>query len=147
MESKPNSTNGCQDNPFSVEEAAGTESNRRFDHASTLPRKASLANMDECRMYFIAGAGLIKIGISTNVQSRFRAIKNSSPVPVELVAVTRGSTFCEGQAHRKFAHLRRHGEWFEDRQEIRDFIARRLANPAFDPDSDYSWAAAVEAAR
>jgi hypothetical protein len=28
MESKPNPTNGCQDNPFSAEEAVGTESNQ-----------------------------------------------------------------------------------------------------------------------
>lgn len=112
---------------------------RSFDHASTLPRKACLANTDVCRMYFVAGAGLIKIGISTNVQSRFRAIRNSSPVPVELVAVIRGDTFFEGRAHDKFRHLRRHGEWFEDAPEIREFIASRLADHRFNVESDFVW--------
>lgn len=112
---------------------------RSFDHASTLPRKASLSDTDRCQMYFIAGAGLIKIGISTNVTSRLRAIRNSSPVPVELLAVIRGNTFFEGQAHRRFAHLRRHGEWFEDSPEIREFIQGRLAQPAFNVESGFSW--------
>ncbi len=98
----------------------------RFDHASTLPRKASLCNPDVCQMYFIAGAGLIKIGISTNIKSRFRAIRNSSPVPLELLGVTPGGTFKEGRAHQRFLQLRRHGEWFEDCPELREFIAARV---------------------
>ena len=98
----------------------------RFDHSSTLPRKASLSDISRCRLYFIAGAGLIKIGISTNLQSRFRAIRNSSPVPVELLGSCPGTTFFEGMLHRKFAHLRRHGEWFEDTPELRAEIAWRI---------------------
>jgi hypothetical protein len=98
----------------------------RFDHASTLPRKACLADIDQARVYFIAGAGLIKIGISTNITSRFRSIRNSSPVPLELLGSFPGTTMYEGWLHRKFAHLRRHGEWFEDAAELRDEIERRL---------------------
>jgi hypothetical protein len=97
-----------------------------FDHASTLPRKASLTDQTVCRMYFIAGAGLIKIGISTNVTARFRAIRNSSPVPVELLGHCRGSTATEGLMHSRFSGLRQHGEWFKDTPELRDEIARRL---------------------
>lgn len=82
----------------------------KFDHASTLPRKPCLADVSVARVYFIAGAGLIKIGVSTNVPSRFRAIRNSSPVPVELLGVFPGGTLEEGWAHQRFAHLRRHGE-------------------------------------
>lgn len=152
MESSATLTNHDDQDRPAPDSDRGTESNlsaaqlrrSKFDHASTLPRKASLADMDTCQMYFVAGSGLIKIGISTNVQSRFRAIRNSSPVPVELVAVIRGNTFSEGMAHAKFAHLRRHGEWFEDCEEIREFIAWRLGNPKFNIESDYSWAEAVE---
>lgn len=99
---------------------------RSFDHASTLPRKACLADISQARVYFIAGAGLIKIGISTNLQSRFRAIRNSSPVSVDLLGSCPGTTLSEGLLHQKFAHLRRHGEWFEDAPELRAEIEWRL---------------------
>lgn len=100
---------------------------RSFDHASTLPRKACLANIDVARVYFVAGAGLIKIGISTNVPSRFRAIRNASPVQVELIGSCPGTTATEGWLHSQFASQRRHGEWFEDTPELRAEIERRLA--------------------
>jgi hypothetical protein len=99
---------------------------RSFDHSSTLPRKPSLADITVARVYFVAGAGLIKIGISTNIPSRFRAIRNSSPVPVELLGSFPGTTFNEGLLHRKFGHLRRHGEWFEDTPELREEIGWRV---------------------
>lgn len=105
--------------------AAQTNAKTKFDHASTLPRKACLADIAVCRLYFIAGAGLIKIGISTNLASRFRAIRNSSPVPVELLGSCPGTTANEGFLHSKFAHLRRHGEWFEDTPELRAEIEWR----------------------
>jgi hypothetical protein len=47
-------------------------------------------------------------------------------VPVELLGSFPGTTFFEGMLHSKFAHLRRHGEWFEDTPELREEIARRL---------------------
>jgi hypothetical protein len=126
MESTQNLANGPSGDRFDAEEADGTLSNSRFDHASTLPRKACLADITRARVYFVAGAGLIKIGISTNIPSRFRAIRNSSPVPVELVGGFPGTTALEGLLHDKFGHLRRHGEWFEDTPELRSEIARRL---------------------
>ena len=98
----------------------------KFDHASALPRKACLADISRARVYFVAGAGLIKIGITTNITSRFRAIRNSSPVPVELLGSRPGTAFAEGALHSMFAHLRRHGEWFEDAPELRAEIKRQL---------------------
>lgn len=129
MESKPTLTNGVNFIRSTSHNGPGTLANR-FDHSSTLPRKASLANRDTCQIYFIAGAGLIKIGVSTNVQSRFRAIRNSSPVPVELLCATPGAIIDEHALHRRFSHLRRHGEWFEDCADIRDHIARLNQEPA-----------------
>ncbi len=38
-------------------------------------------------LYFLAGAGLIKIGVTTNLTSRIRCIRNSSPAPLELLAI------------------------------------------------------------
>lgn len=78
---------------------------------------------EKCSLYFLAGAGLIKIGVTTNLTSRIRAIRNSSPVPIEILAIMRGATnFEEMQLHAKFAALRRHGEWFDDDGSIRAHI-------------------------
>lgn len=80
-------------------------------------------------MYFLAGAGLIKIGITTNLTSRIRAIRNSSPVPLELLAIRRqAGNVEEGLIHGKFRALRRHGEWFEDEGAIREHIDSLINN-------------------
>jgi hypothetical protein len=81
-----------------------------------------LCEADGCVMYFLAGAGLIKIGISTGLTSRLRAIRNSSPVPLELLATLPSNNVHEGFTHDQFAHLRKHGEWFTDDGEIRAHI-------------------------
>jgi hypothetical protein len=94
----------------------------KFDHSSTLPRSSRLTDKSVCRLYFLARAGLIKIGITTNMVSRMRSIRNSCPVPLELLAFGCGNTVFEGLAHSRFKQLRRHGEWFEDEGSIRRYI-------------------------
>ena len=79
-------------------------------------------------LYFLAGAGLIKIGITTNLVSRIRAIRNSSPIPLELLATKPSNGLEEMRAHEKFKHLRRHGEWFEDNGEIREWVSMFTAH-------------------
>lgn len=93
-----------------------------YDPSSTLPRSRKLSDTNVCNLYFLAGAGLIKIGITTNLTSRIRSIRNSSPAPLVLLATGAGCTLWEGFAHSRFRHLRRHGEWFEDEGSIRDYI-------------------------
>lgn len=95
-----------------------------------------ITDQSKSEMYFLAGAGLIKIGISTNIKSRIRSIRNSSPVELELLAIRPEScTLVEIKTHFRFAHLRRHGEWFEDNGEIRGFIADLIrAGKARQPD-------------
>jgi hypothetical protein len=99
----------------------------KFDHARTLPRKVELADPELSSVYFLAGAGLIKIGVSTNVQSRVRSIRNASPVSIDLLGTVPGGTLGESFLHVSFAHLRRHGEWFEDTPELRHHIALCIA--------------------
>lgn len=87
-----------------------------------------VTDREKCSMYFIAGAGLIKIGITTNLTSRLRAIRNSSPVPLETLAIMpRRGNIEEGFMHARFDKLRRHGEWFEDEGSIRAHIADLIA--------------------
>ena len=101
---------------------AETADHPRTNPSSRLPRKASLADPSVCRLYFLAGAGLVKIGISTNPTSRIRSIRNSSPVPLELLALVEGCSAMEGILHCRFSALRQHGEWFTDDGQIRAYI-------------------------
>lgn len=112
-----------------------TNTSETADHIqATLPeppqarfQRNRVIDQSKSEMYFLAGAGLIKIGISTNLKSRVRSIRNSSPVDLELLAIRPQScTFVEIQTHTRFAHLRRHGEWFEDNGEIREFIGHLI---------------------
>lgn len=73
-------------------------------------------------VYFIEAAGLIKIGSTSNMASRFRGIRGSSPVPVNLIGVIPGGNPLEGILHARFSEHRRHGEWFDDCPAIRDYI-------------------------
>lgn len=63
-------------------------------------------------VYFIMGAGMTKIGVSTNVEQRFVAISAMSPVPLELVGYFPGTWRDENALHLQYAEFRSHGEWF-----------------------------------
>lgn len=112
--------------------AVAVEVKTKFDHASKLPRSPALSDREKCRVYFLAGAGLIKIGVTTNPTSRVRAIRNSSPVPLELLGLHKADMLFEMFMHQRFAHLRRHGEWFEDAPELREVIDAILNGHPFD---------------
>lgn len=55
---------------------------------------------------------LIKIGRSADVCARMKSLETGAGSPIELIAVIDHD--CEAELHKRFADLRRHGEWFED---------------------------------
>jgi hypothetical protein len=74
--------------------------------------------------YFIGGdVGAIKIGRSINVEVRLKDIQACSPIPVRVLASRQGVAR-EKMYHRRFAHRRLHGEWFERCPEIEAEIER-----------------------
>lgn len=73
-------------------------------------------------IYFIESADKIKIGIADNVAWRMADIANMSPVPVRLLGFIEGDEAAERALHVRFAHLRRHGEWFTASDELRTYI-------------------------
>lgn len=78
-------------------------------------------------VYFIESkSGLIKIGRSNRPHARFKAIKSMSPEELTLLGTIPESVVTESQLHKKFAHLRQHGEWFSDSPELRDFIEKNV---------------------
>jgi hypothetical protein len=55
---------------------------------------------------------MVKIGITTNLTTRLRDLRHSSPVPIVLLWQTPGASSIECELHVRFAHRRAHGEWF-----------------------------------
>jgi hypothetical protein len=76
--------------------------------------------------YFIqAGAkGLIKIGITTDFQSRLRSLQTSSPVPLRLLGVVPEDI--EDYCHVALWEWRVRGEWFKPVTEVLAFIEEQL---------------------
>lgn len=90
------------------------------------PAKAILLGEEHRRWaYFVrAETGLIKIGVAADVAKRVSALRTSSPVPLELLAQTRGGRELEADYHERFAAHRSHGEWFAPAPAILAEIAR-----------------------
>lgn len=74
-------------------------------------------------VYFVEGAGLIKIGHATNPVDRFFGMLTGCPVPLSLLAAAPGGPTLETALHRRFAGSRAHGEWFRTSAELSDVIA------------------------
>ena len=83
-------------------------------------------------IYFVQAeiGGPVKIGytIAESAGKRVAELQCGCPWPLKLVFTMPGTPQTEAKLHRRFAHLRVHGEWFEPRD---DFIAwlRARAKP------------------
>jgi len=78
---------------------------------------------DGC-VYFLLGrkSKRLKIGHSFHVPSRVKALQSSSPEELVVIKTIPGSQQLETRLHKKFAHLRLHGEWFRATTEIMEYI-------------------------
>lgn len=56
--------------------------------------------------------GLVKIGYAKNVPKRIREVAREWRGELALLRVAPGGRPEESSFHRRFAHLRQHGEWF-----------------------------------
>jgi hypothetical protein len=79
-------------------------------------------------VYFIrfGESGPIKIGkTNRNPRIRLALLQNGSPVRLHLMAIISepDEDHSEEALHRRFAHLRIRGEWFDSIRELTDFIA------------------------
>jgi hypothetical protein len=78
-------------------------------------------------VYFIQGAGLIKIGVSLYPQERLEALCLWSPVPLKLLAIVPGGYKLETKLHKMFAAFRVHGEWFYPTRDLIAIIEEYMA--------------------
>lgn len=75
-------------------------------------------------IYFIRGetTGLIKIGFARNPARRLTNLQIGSPDRLALLGTILGMMEDEFALHERFAHLRKHGEWFEPGDDLLAFI-------------------------
>jgi Meiotically up-regulated gene 113 len=74
--------------------------------------------------YFMRRGAFIKIGHSANPSSRSDDLQVNFPDEIEILAVIPDTVLREEDAHRKFWHLRKRGEWFRPEPELVEFIER-----------------------
>ncbi len=74
-------------------------------------------------VYFIEYQGLIKIGRSSHIRDRMLVLRREVGGELTLLGRIPTKDIKEVTVHKRFAHLRQHGEWFTDCEEIRNYIA------------------------
>lgn len=84
-----------------------------FDFAAAKAQRDATTHV-----YFVEGAGLIKIGFAVSPLARFAAMLTVSPVPLSLLASMPGGQTMENALHKRFAASRSHGEWFRNAPEL-----------------------------
>jgi len=96
----------------------------RKSRGSAIKRQPASARL----VYFIeaAGSNLVKIGSAVSPESRVRTLQTGSPVQLRLLGSTPGGESHERDLHRRFSHLRSHGEWFRSEPELVEHIARAV---------------------
>lgn len=75
-------------------------------------------------VYFIqpVAGGLIKVGYTDNIFTRFRQIQYHSPIPLQLLGMIEGDKVLEVGLHLEFLKERHHGEWFLPQGRIKEFL-------------------------
>lgn len=91
--------------------------------AFSFDRIAHYAPARGSRVYFISDGESIKIGVSVNPQERLLALQTGHARQLSILCTIPGGADEEFHMHAKFRHHRIRGEWFNDCQEIRDFVS------------------------
>lgn len=78
-------------------------------------------------VYFLRAGEFIKIGKATgSPQSRVASLKTGCPFPIDVIGFVAGGYDEERGLHRRFGHLRAHGEWFHAAPDLCAHIAQLL---------------------
>jgi hypothetical protein len=59
------------------------------------------------------GSGVVKIGKSGDIKSRFPGLQTGNPKPLQLLHLEPGAGALEKRLHAHFGRIRLHGEWFD----------------------------------
>lgn len=85
----------------------------------TLGRTAGL-------IYFVAMGDFVKIGFTTNLESRLQTLQTSSPEPLRLIKAVVGYKCDEADLHIQFSASRMSGEWFQMTPSLAELIASKV---------------------
>lgn len=66
--------------------------------------------------------GLVKIGITLDIAQRHKAIRASSPIPIEVLGFVESDHRLEKAIHAGLAEHREHGEWFRRTPEVVEVV-------------------------
>jgi hypothetical protein len=110
-------------------------------------RRTAEAQERDCWVYYLRCGRLIKIGMTTNLASRFASIR-----PNEVLAIEPGGAEREKEMHRHFAALRAGGEYFHPGPSLQQHITdlrEELGPPSWTasivPDGETWFPTGVEA--
>lgn len=96
-------------------------------------RRLAEARERDCWVYYLRCGRLIKIGMTTNLATRFASIR-----PNEVLAIEPGGAEREAQMHRRFAGLRAGGEYFRPGADLQQHI-KELREQLGEP----NWTASI----
>lgn len=91
---------------------------------SAAPSKVRSRGDTETYLVLHPGTGLIKIGRTTDIRKRLAALQCGAGQPLAVLGVIPGDV--ERELHIRFAGLRVHGEWFEDRNGLISAYAKSV---------------------
>lgn len=77
---------------------------------------------DLAQVYFMRSGSLIKIGASLSPKNRLAVLRTAAPAPVLLLATMPVGFALERELHKRFDHLRVHGEWFRAEEPLLTYI-------------------------
>jgi hypothetical protein len=80
----------------------------RYAETSALPATS------KSLVYFVMNydTGAVKIGFTTNIKERLSSLRSGAGARLEVLRSIEGGEKRERWLHKRFAHLRREGEWF-----------------------------------
>jgi hypothetical protein len=90
-------------------------------------------------VYFFRAGERVKIGFSSNLPSRVKALQTGSPERGFVCRLVAGGRKVERRFHARFAAYRLQGEWFEVRGRLAKFLEMHVEPadlPAREPEPD-----------
>lgn len=91
-------------------------------HASPAPAPGVVAPAGT--VYFVTDGELVKVGYTTHLDSRLRALQTGNARPLTVLATSPGTFQDEARLHRLLKASWVHGEWFAKTEPVNDCIAQ-----------------------
>lgn len=86
-------------------------------------------------VYFLQNSLGIKIGFTTDLESRIRRLQTGCPEDLEQLGTIPGTYATEAEIKARFAHLNIQREWFEPRAELLAYIREVTGQPVIPPEA------------